>query len=81
MAKRLSTQTAWFRFLIVILLVLGVFFRFANLDLKVYWHDEVYTSFRIAGYTRKELVPQVFNGKVMNPEDLQKYQRPRPEKA
>jgi uncharacterized membrane protein len=81
MAKRLSMQTAWFRFLIVILLMLGVFFRFANLDLKVYWHDEVYTSFRIAGYTRKELVPQVFNGKVMNPEDLQKYQRPRPEKG
>lgn len=81
MAKCLSTQTVWFRFLIVILLVLGVFFRFANLERKVYWHDEVYTSFRIAGYTRKELVPQVFNGKVMNPEDLQKYQRPRPEKG
>jgi uncharacterized membrane protein len=65
----------------MVLLVLGVFFRFYNLDRKVYWHDEVYTSFRIAGYTSGEFVPQVFNGKVINAEDLQKYQRPSPQKG
>jgi uncharacterized membrane protein len=47
----------------------------------VYWHDEVYTSFRLAGYTWRELSPQVFNGKVINAEDLQKYQYPRPQKG
>jgi uncharacterized membrane protein len=29
----------WFRYLIVLLLVLGIFFRFYNLDKKVYWVD------------------------------------------
>ncbi len=69
------------RALIIVVLVLGVFFRFVNLERKVYWHDEIYTSFRIAGYTRKELVPQVFNGKVISPASLQKYLRPTPEKG
>ncbi len=32
------------RFLIIVLLVLGLFFRFVNLDRKVYWLDEVYTE-------------------------------------
>lgn len=40
--------------LITILLVLGIFFRFVNLEQKVYWTDEVLTSSRIAGYTAKE---------------------------
>jgi uncharacterized membrane protein len=71
----------WSRFLIVILLLLGVFFRFVNLDRKVYWHDEVYTSLRISGYTEAELVQQVVNGEAIGVEDLQKYQRINPEKG
>ncbi len=39
------------RFLIVMLLMVGIFFRFFNLDRKVYWHDETFTSLRISGYT------------------------------
>lgn len=77
----LSLHPQWLRFLVIVLLLLGVFFRFAHLDRKVYWHDEVYTSFRLAGYTWGELVPQVFNGKVINAKDLQKYQYPRPQKG
>lgn len=69
------------RFLIVVLLVLGVFFRFVNLDRKVYWDDETYTSLRISGYTQTELLQQVFNGNVIGVEDLQKYQRTNPEKG
>ncbi|WP_414564473.1 MULTISPECIES: glycosyltransferase family 39 protein [unclassified Anabaena] len=71
----------WLRFLIVILLVLGIFFRFVNLDQKVYWHDEAYTSLRISGSTKTELVQQVFNGTVIPIESLQKFQRPRPGKG
>jgi uncharacterized membrane protein len=70
----------WSRFLIVILLILGVFFRFVNLDRKVYWHDEVYTSLRLSGYTEAELVQQVVNGREIGVEDLQKYQRVNSEK-
>lgn len=81
MAKLGSTQTTWFSFLVVVLLVLGIFFRFANLDRKVYWHDEALTSSRIAGYTKAEIVQQVFDGRVIGVEDLQKYQRLTPEKG
>ncbi len=66
--------------LIISLLALGIFFRFANLDRKVYWHDEVYTSMRSSGYTGDDLGRQVFNGSVVSVEDLQKYQRLSPEK-
>lgn len=75
-----SARQAWLYFFII-LLVLGIFFRFVNLDRKVYWHDEVYTSLRIAGYTRNEVVQQVFDGRVIGIEDLQKYQRLNPEKG
>lgn len=66
--------------LIISLLVLGIFFRFVNLDRKVYWHDEVYTSMRSSGYTGSEVIEQVFDGSVVSVEDLQKYQRLSPEK-
>jgi uncharacterized membrane protein len=69
----------WLRFLIIVLLLLGVFFRFVNLDRKVYWGDETYTSLRLSGYTQTEMLQQVFNGKVISIEDLQKYQRPQSE--
>ncbi|GAB4183152.1 MAG: hypothetical protein Fur006_19810 [Coleofasciculaceae cyanobacterium] len=69
------------RFLLIVLLVLGVFFRLVNLDRKVYWHDEAYTSLRIAGYTAEKVNQNLFNGQVIGIEDLQKYQRPNPEKG
>lgn len=71
----------WLRSLIIILLVLGIFFRFVNLDRKFYWWDETYTSLRISGYTETELVQQVSGGHVIGIKDLQKYQRPNPEKG
>jgi uncharacterized membrane protein len=53
------------RFLIIVLLVLGVFFRFLNLDRKVYWDDETITSLRVSGYTIEEMSQQVFDGSVI----------------
>jgi len=76
-----SLPPTWLRFLIVVLLVLGIFFRFFNLDKKVYWLDETYTSLRISGYTTSDLsqhITQVFDGHVFGVEnfknDLQEYQ-------
>ncbi|HAZ49136.1 MAG TPA: hypothetical protein DDW76_14220 [Cyanobacteria bacterium UBA11369] len=66
--------------LLVVMLVIGIFFRFYNLDRKVYWHDEIYTSLRISGYTKQELTQEIFNGSVIGIEDLQKFQRPNREK-
>ena len=69
------------RFLIVVVLVLGIFFRFANLGQKVYWIDESYTSLRISGYTESEFIQQVVDGQVRNIKYLQKYQRINSEKT
>lgn len=69
------------RFLIIILLVLGIFFRFVNLGRKVYWCDETISSLRVSGYTESELVKQVFNGDEIRVEELQKYQSFNPKKG
>ncbi|MCA1991587.1 MAG: hypothetical protein LDL41_06000 [Coleofasciculus sp. S288] len=71
----------WLRFLIIVLLVLGIFFRFVNLDRRVYWVDETYTSLRISGYRQIEVAEQIFDGHEIGIEDLQKYQRINPEKS
>lgn len=70
-----------FRLLTIILLIIGIFFRFINLDKKVYWIDEVHTSVRVSGYTRTEFVEQLFNKQVVGIEDLQKYQRLAPDRG
>ncbi|WP_199315428.1 glycosyltransferase family 39 protein [Aerosakkonema funiforme] len=69
------------KFLIIALLVLGVFFRFVNLDKKVYWGDEVFTSLRIAGYTLTEATQELFNNKPKTLAELHQYQQPRPDKG
>ncbi|GAB1543159.1 hypothetical protein NUACC21_58330 [Scytonema sp. NUACC21] len=69
------------RFLIITLLVLGIFFRFFNLDGKVFWQDEVFTSLRSSGYSTEEIVKESFDGRLLGIEDLQKYQYLSPEKS
>lgn len=64
----------WLQPLLIILLILGIFFRFVNLDKKVYWYDETITSLRLAGYTKEEFTEQVA-GPIIDIETLQKYQR------
>jgi uncharacterized membrane protein len=68
----------WF---LTIILVIGMFFRFVNLDLKTYWADEAYTSIYLSGYTRSEMYQQLHSGRVISLKDLQKYQHPNPEKS
>lgn len=65
-----------FRGFIVILLILGIFFRFANIDNKVYWEDETYSSLRIAGYTAETVIQDLYNGQEIGVSDLQNYQYP-----
>ena len=68
-------------FLLIVLLVLGIFFRFVNLERKVYWTDEVLTSSRISGYREGEVSQQLYNGSVIRVNDLQKYQFPNPDRT
>ncbi|MBR8832783.1 MAG: glycosyltransferase family 39 protein [Stigonema ocellatum SAG 48.90 = DSM 106950] len=69
------------RFFIIIAIVLGILFRFVNLDYKVYWQDEAVTSLRVSGYTWTELTEREFNGHEIGIDDLQQYQRINPEKG
>lgn len=69
------------RLLVIVLLVLGIFFRFTNLDKKVYWHDEVFTSLRIAGYTSTEVVQQIKNKYPVTIRSLEQYLYPNLDKT
>ena len=72
---------AWLRYGVIIILVLGIFFRFYNLDKKVYWIDETNSSLRSLGYTKTEFIENVFTGEVVTADTLQQYQRPDPERG
>ncbi|MEH2392203.1 MAG: glycosyltransferase family 39 protein [Nostoc sp.] len=72
--RHLKFAPSWLRFLIIFLLVIGILFRFFNLDSKVYWHDETYTSLRISGYTITEVRQQIFNNRVIAGESFAQFQ-------
>lgn len=77
-SQQKRTNSTWFRLLLVIL-VLGIFFRFFNLEKKLYWIDETYTSLRFSGYTEAEMRPRFSQGQVLLNEDMQKYKQFNPE--
>ena len=68
-------------YLIIIILVLGIFFRFVNLGEKIYWIDETFTSLRISGYRETELVREVSEKGIIGIKTLQKYQQINPDKT
>ncbi|GAP97621.1 glycosyltransferase family 39 protein [Leptolyngbya sp. NIES-2104] len=70
-----------FRFLVLVLLLLGVFFRFVALAERPYWHDEVYTLLRASGHTIAEITTQVFNGQLIERSNLLQFQQITPEKT
>ena len=59
--------------LLIIAITLGIGFRFFHLDKKVYWHDEVYTSLRAAGFNRTDLDRELFQNQIIPAQQLQKY--------
>lgn len=71
----------WLRILLIILFLFGMFFRFSNLDTKVYWTNESITSLRISGYTFTEVISQLYDGRELNTKDIQKYLHPNSEKV
>ncbi len=79
--RHLKIAPSWLRFLIVFLLAMGILFRFFNLDGKVYWNDEIYTSLRISGYTITEVKQQIFNNRVIARESFTQFQGVNQEKS
>jgi uncharacterized membrane protein len=66
------------RVVLIGVILLGLFFRFHNLDQKIYWDDEVSTSIRQSGHTYEEMRDKIANGQVIQVKDLRQYQYPRP---
>ncbi len=69
------------RFLLITVLVIGIVFRFANLERKVFWFDENATIFKISGYTIEawDNAKNKLNGQIINIEDFQKSYSPNPQ--
>ena len=72
--KKLSSSEKLLTYLFLIIIALAVIFRFSHLDKKVFWHDEVYTEFRISGYPHID-VANARLGKVISKDDLMKFQK------
>jgi len=66
-------------FLYLFFLCYGVWVRCVNLDTKIYWHDEVFTSLRTAGYKGEEVIEKIFTGEILGRSDLLQYQEISPE--
>ena len=71
-------NSPWLLSLLAIAILLGIGFRFFELDRKLYWHDEAYTSLRAAGFTRQEIDDELFQNRIVPAPELQKYQRIKP---
>ncbi|MDJ0517919.1 MAG: glycosyltransferase family 39 protein [Trichodesmium sp. MO_231.B1] len=65
--------------LLIIAITLGIGFRFFHLDKKVYWHDEVFTSLRAAGFNRTDIDRELFQSQIIPAQQLQKYQQIQPQ--
>lgn len=69
-------------FIVTIVLVFGIFFRFSNLEKKPYWGDEADSLNWISGCTRAELIQvALLQGAEMTVKDVKNYQQPCPEKS
>jgi uncharacterized membrane protein len=64
--------------LLAIAIAIGIGFRFLEIGRKLYWHDEVYTSLRAAGYSMSEVSDEIFTDRIFSPKDLLKYQQLKP---
>ena len=62
-------------------LLLGIFFRFYNLDHKVFWHDETLTPMRAAGYMGSDVWEVLSSGQRFSVPELQQFQRLKPDQG
>ena len=70
----------WLKYGVIALIAAGAFFRFYNLDKKVYWIDETNSSLRTLGYTRTEMIDQLFTGQIIHASDLRQFQQLNPQR-
>ncbi len=78
MKQNISSKLAVWPKSLIIILTVGIIFHLINIDKKVYWFDEVYTSFRVSGYQGKEIDREIFQNKIITNNDLSKFLSPNP---
>ena len=61
--------------LLTFFLLLGCYFRFANLEFKVFWVDEIATAVRASGYTISEATNELKQQGIIKLPDLLSYQK------
>lgn len=66
------------QFVLIICLIIGIFLRFINIDKKVYWYDETFTSLRISGYQESEIVENLGKSRIFNRDEVLQYQQLNP---
>ncbi|GAB4541816.1 MAG: hypothetical protein Tsb0014_34010 [Pleurocapsa sp.] len=59
----------------VILLLLGLFFRVAHLETKIFWVDEVATAVRVSGYTIPEVSNTLAQQDIVDRDYILQYQQ------
>jgi uncharacterized membrane protein len=65
-----------FRWLMILIIVLGIFFRFVNLDRKIFWTDEVFTALRSSGQTGAAAIESLYTGKPVAFSDMAQHFAP-----
>jgi len=63
----------WLRFTVMLVLAIGIFFRFYNLDGKIFWHDEAATTVRISGHSFSEILEEFSDGNMLTVKMVKEY--------
>ena len=71
----------WLKILVIFLMGLGIFFRFAHLGQKAIWYDEAFTALAISGHTVTQVQQEVINEGVIPVAALDKYQHLNPDRG
>jgi uncharacterized membrane protein len=70
----LSEQSFVINLIVLFLIAVGVVFRISNLGDKVFWGDEVYTLFRMLGYSTIEMTQKIAQGNIVSADVIQQFQ-------
>lgn len=74
MAKFMGLRKQGLLYLLICVVLIGVFLRCIHIDQKPYWFDEVYTLLRVSSYTEQDVIKDLFTGHVIEAGDFLKYQ-------
>jgi uncharacterized membrane protein len=66
---------------LVLVILLGVFFRFGGIDQKLVWHDEVYTRIFAAGHSSSDWGDALYTGRALSTETVLAFQRHNPDRS